>query len=211
MEYSRTLKEHRLHRNLSQSELSIKSGISIRTIQRIENGESNGSPYVIRTLCQALEINSDNLMLNRNTDSEKSLFSNDELTNDVLPVEDVYDKRLKYLNFSALSILLFPFTNLLTTVITYFIFKKSLNSSLTKEASLKILDLQILWSLLTLLIIIVIPVIDYIFFGIEQFLEIPLFIWGYMVMVVTLVILIFVTAIQINKKENVLSFIPNIL
>jgi transcriptional regulator with XRE-family HTH domain len=50
--------KHFRHINcLSQEKLAKNSGISIRTIQRIEEGKSVGSGYTINALATALNIN----------------------------------------------------------------------------------------------------------------------------------------------------------
>ncbi|MEM8488640.1 MAG: helix-turn-helix transcriptional regulator, partial [Bacteroidota bacterium] len=52
------LKFHRIQRHLTQESLAELSGISIRTIQRMEKGLSNGSPHSINALAQALQVDS---------------------------------------------------------------------------------------------------------------------------------------------------------
>ncbi len=203
----RALKEHRLHLNLSQHELAEQSGVSIRTIQRIEKGSSTGSPYVIRALCKSLNIDPENLIIN----PEEIIVHIPATTESVDLVKNTYDRRLKYINFSALSILCFPFLNLVLPTVFYFVFKKSLSNVRDKEAALKILSFQILWSVLTLILMIFIPVIDHYFLRIDQIMEIPLFIWGYLVLVVILTLVTLNTASDINKAKNLLVFIPNIL
>ena len=207
----KTLKEHRLNRHLSQSELAAQSGISIRTIQRIENGESTGSPYVIRTLCKSLDIDPEHLIVNPEPHVTEKLIQPKESDEDRTRDKNAYDTRLKYINFSALSVLGFPFLNLVLPAVLYFVFKKSLWHAHDKNAALKILSLHILWSVFTLVLMIFIPLIDHLFFGIEEVMEIPLFIWIYLVLVITLVVIILHTASDINKRKNLLIFIPNIL
>ncbi|WP_422103998.1 helix-turn-helix domain-containing protein [Winogradskyella sp.] len=46
----------RIESRITQKELSEKTGISLRTIQRIENGEVAPRPYTIRTIEQTLGI-----------------------------------------------------------------------------------------------------------------------------------------------------------
>ncbi len=49
------IKEERLRRGLTQSELSRLTGITIRSIQRIENNEVNPSLHSLKTIGEALQ------------------------------------------------------------------------------------------------------------------------------------------------------------
>ena len=49
------IKEERLRRGLTQSELSWLTGITIRSIQRIENNEVNPSLHSLKTIGEALQ------------------------------------------------------------------------------------------------------------------------------------------------------------
>jgi len=55
MEFGERLKELRTRLNYSQKEISEKTGLTIRTIQRIENNEVKPSLYSLRVLGQALQ------------------------------------------------------------------------------------------------------------------------------------------------------------
>ena len=54
MEFGLRLKEIRISLNISQKELSEKTGLTIRTIQRIENNEVKPSLYSLRVLGEIL-------------------------------------------------------------------------------------------------------------------------------------------------------------
>lgn len=49
------LRKYRLHRGLSQEQLSAMSGVSVRTIQRIERG-AGATPETLKCLAAALEV-----------------------------------------------------------------------------------------------------------------------------------------------------------
>ena len=55
MEFGERLKELRTRLNYSQKEISEKTGLTIRTIQRIENNEVKPSLYSLRVLGEALQ------------------------------------------------------------------------------------------------------------------------------------------------------------
>jgi transcriptional regulator with XRE-family HTH domain len=55
MEFGERLKELRTSLNCSQKELSEKTGLTLRTIQRIENNEVKPSFYSIKAIGEALK------------------------------------------------------------------------------------------------------------------------------------------------------------
>ncbi len=56
MEFGSKLKEIRTGKNLSQKELSEKTGLTLRTIQRIENNEVKPSLYSLKVIGEVLLI-----------------------------------------------------------------------------------------------------------------------------------------------------------
>lgn len=59
MEIGKLVKNLRLKKGLTQEELSEKTDISVRTIQRIENGEVDPRAYTLQAIAQALEVDFD--------------------------------------------------------------------------------------------------------------------------------------------------------
>ena len=57
MEFGERLKEIRTSQNCSQKELSEKTGLTLRTIQRIENNEVKPSLHSLKMIGDALETN----------------------------------------------------------------------------------------------------------------------------------------------------------
>lgn len=55
MEYGERVKEIRTSLNITQKELSEKTGLTIRTIQRIENNDVKPSLYSLKVLGEALK------------------------------------------------------------------------------------------------------------------------------------------------------------
>lgn len=117
------LLEHREKHNLTQEELSKKSGISVRTIQRIESGiEPKG--YTLRALAKSLNIN------------EKELVENK------VPNKEPNSKLVNLINLSSLVVVFIPIASFVLPLIITLI-KKQLNS-LTRQ----IITIQILWSVI---------------------------------------------------------------
>ena len=56
MEFGERLKELRTSLNFSQKEISKQTGLTLRTIQRIENNEVKPSLYSLKVIGDALKI-----------------------------------------------------------------------------------------------------------------------------------------------------------
>src|SRR5450755_3640123 len=94
------LKLYRRINLLSQEGLAETSGISIRTIQRIEEGKSIGSAYTLNALTKALNINSTDLLIKVSPNSHNI-------------------NQLKILNLSAIAIILIPLANVIFPAYIY--------------------------------------------------------------------------------------------
>ncbi|MGK0449265.1 helix-turn-helix domain-containing protein [Patiriisocius sp. Uisw_017] len=119
------LLEHREKLNLTQEELAIKSGISVRTIQRIESGVKPKG-YTLERLCKALGISKEDLL------KEESKKINKQL--------------IKYINLSSILLLIVPLGSIIMPLILMR-WKKEINA-LTKQ----IISIQILWTLSFLIV-----------------------------------------------------------
>lgn len=92
------VKEYRVKKGFSQEALADKSGLSHRTIQRIENGESNPSGDTLQRIAMALDLRPDDLI-------------------DWTIKED--NGYLVFLNLAALSFLIFPILGILVPFIMW--------------------------------------------------------------------------------------------
>lgn len=107
-------------KNLTQEELSEKSKISVRTIQRIEAGtEPKG--HTLRALAQALDVH-------------EQLLQNNEIvteTNDVKIISgeeetDVNFASIKIINLSSILFILLPPLNILVPLLLMFKMKQKI-------------------------------------------------------------------------------------
>lgn len=114
--------------NLTQEELSEKSGVSIRTIQRIEAG-TLPKGHTLKALAKALDVSENDLLKTPNA-------------------VDVNIKWLKIINFSSLLFVIIPPLNFLAPLLIILI-KKQLNA-LTKI----LLSIQLVWTLMALFLLI---------------------------------------------------------
>ena len=64
MAFSDKLKKARLEANLSQAELAEKLDLNVRTYGSYERGERDVSTALLRTICQVLNVSSDDLLEN---------------------------------------------------------------------------------------------------------------------------------------------------
>lgn len=71
MELSEHLKKLRIDKGLSQEELSEKSNLSLRTIQRLENGESSPRDDTLNLLSQAFDLPKGYFKENKDTYGDK--------------------------------------------------------------------------------------------------------------------------------------------
>lgn len=124
---------YRNKNNLTQTELAKKSGLSLRTIQRVENGNTPKG-FTLESLANALKVKPEDL-LNKKIDLEK----------------------IKIINISALSFCIIPFGNIILPAILTFKSKNEKTKSLGKD----ILSIQIIWSIITSILLIISPFLQH--------------------------------------------------
>jgi len=115
--------EYRKKLNYTQSELSEKSGISVRTIQRIESG-ANLKGHTLKAIALALNINPSEL---KETSKEKNQYN--------YPL-------IKLINLSSLSFPI-PFANILIPLLIVHLKKEK--NTITEQ----IISIQILWTIIS--------------------------------------------------------------
>ncbi len=89
------IKDLRLKKGITQEELAAKTYISVRTIQRIENGGVVPRGFTLKTIAKALEVNFEEL-----TNCDKTVLEGAQLNDNNI--------WLPILHLSGLFILLFP-------------------------------------------------------------------------------------------------------
>lgn len=130
------LKAIRENKNLTQEELSEKSRISVRTIQRIESGTAPKG-HTLRALAQALDIQEDLLQ------DTKVIIEKDDLNTELKEEQtDINYSLIKIINLSSLLFVVLPPINILVPLILMFSMKQ--RNSIVKQ----IISVQILWTIL---------------------------------------------------------------
>lgn len=137
------IKEFRKQKGMSQEFLSEESGLSLRTIQRVENGETNPTGESLKRLSNALNVNPDELI-------DWSIKE---------------DKRyLTFLNLSALTFLFFPLLGILIPFILWTSRKGKIKN--INKLGKDLINFEITWTLLLFFI----PFLWFLFskFGISE-------------------------------------------
>ncbi len=122
------IKTLRNRKGFSQEELSEKTGLSLRTIQRIENGETEPRGDSLKRLALAFEVSTDEV-IDWAVQEDKGFLTN--------------------LNLSALSFLIFPILGILVPLIIW-ISKKDKIKNVNAIAK-DLLNFQITWTMLLFL------------------------------------------------------------
>ena len=124
-ELGKKVKSLRNRKGLSQELLAEKSGLSLRTIQRIENGETEPRGETLKRLASTLEVSPDEI-------ADWTLIEDkDFLTN---------------MNSTALTFLLFPLLGLIIPLVLWINKKSKIHKA--QETGAEIINFQITWLLL---------------------------------------------------------------
>ncbi|MHA7059598.1 helix-turn-helix domain-containing protein [Aquimarina sp. M1] len=166
------LLEYREKLNLTQKELSKESGISVRTIQRIESG-TKPKGYTLKTLAKTLGVNEIDLLKN-DTPTKKSNYN---LTN--------------LINLSSLIVVFIP-------VVSFIIpFSITLIKKQWNDVTKQIINIQILWSVTMILTFLISSVINSYFPFINNSLIVIL-----LVLILANALIIIRNSIELDKNDK---------
>lgn len=132
------LKAFREQQNLTQEELSEKSGISARTIQRIETGKEPKG-FTLRALAKALEIEENELIYKEFQQEKVEIIKDKREPQEMVLINYSF---LKIINLSSIPFIFIPPFNIIIPLVLMFTMKQK--NSLTKQ----LISLQILWTIL---------------------------------------------------------------
>lgn len=162
----------REQKNLTQTELAEKSGLSLRTIQRIESGQSLKG-FTLKAIAQTLEIEPENL------------FSKEE--------ENFQIDRAKLINLSALSGLIIPFGGIIFPAILTYRTQDSVNRELGKS----VIGVQIILALVISVLLILTPFIQHWFS-----IRFPLFLVPLMAFIILKLWIVIKNGISLNQTNQ---------
>lgn len=178
------VKELRSKKGMSQEFLAEESGLSLRTIQRIEKGESNPTGESLKRLSNALNVSPDDLI-------------------DWAIKED--KKYLIYLNLSALTFLVFPLLGILIP----FILWSSKNEKIKDINKLgkDLINFEITWTLVLFFIPILMLVVSKFLASVLISISVMLIVIGSLYFINFIFILINTIRISNNKDA---MYLPKI-
>lgn len=166
------LKTLREAKNLTQTELAEKSGLSLRTIQRIESGNIPKG-FTLKAIAKALDLD------------PEDLFSSTE--------ESIDLDRAKLINLSALSGLIIPFGGIIFPAILTYKTKDPVNRELGKN----IISFQIVLAAIVSILMIISPFIQK-----AISIKFPLFLIPLILFIVVKMFIIFKNGISLNKRHE---------
>lgn len=187
---SERVTELRNRKGFSQEVLAEESGLSLRTIQRIENGETTPRGDTLQRIAKGLGVTSEELI-------DWKLEKNDSY--------------LAILNASALTFIFFPIFGILVPLVMWISQKNKIHG--IDRNSRKILNFQITWSLVLFL-----SIIGYIggnFYRVNQsslispsLLINPLYLWGTIVLMYFInLVLVVINSVRLKSGKNVSYFL----
>ncbi|MEM9339504.1 MAG: helix-turn-helix domain-containing protein [Bacteroidota bacterium] len=142
----------------TQQELAEKASLSLRTIQRIESGNTVPKGHTLRVLAKALEVEPQ--LLVNTTERENA---------------DVIKSKIRLINLSAVVFLAVPFGNILVPIIVWQKAKKI--DPLVEESGKQIINYQIWWSILLCIFLSSSPFLQFFFFPKFPLILIVLFVF----------------------------------
>lgn len=177
------LKKIRERQNLTQEELAEKSGISVRTIQRIEAG-TIPKGYTLKTLAASLDVSEKDLLISETIKEEIAV---DEII--IVPENsDAFNSGLiKMINLSTLPLAWLPIANFLPPLLIMLFTKNK--SQIVKQ----IISLQIFLAIISPIIFMLIALLK---LGSESVMITMIF------LVLTNVYIILRNTYEIDKRQN---------
>jgi len=168
---------------LTQSELAEKSGVSLRTIQRIESG-SPLKGFTLKNLAKSLDITPEDLI---------------EIPKAEAPENWSLDKA-KLINITALSFIILPFGNIIfPSILT---FRNS--GAETKKIGREIIGFQIVWTIINSFLLIISPFVQKLLST-----KIPIILVVLLVSLLTNTYIIIRNSIELNKNQRLYISLKN--
>ncbi|WP_367754928.1 helix-turn-helix domain-containing protein [Flavobacterium sp. WC2430] len=132
------LKSIRELQNLTQEELAKQSGVSVRTIQRIETGKEPKG-YTLRILAKALAVAESQLQTQEMEAANTTVIEEKEKIEEAILINY---STLKLINLSSIPFIILPPFNIIVPLILMITMKQK--NTFTKQ----LISVQILWTIL---------------------------------------------------------------
>lgn len=178
------IKLQREKHGLTQTELAERAGLSLRTIQRLEAGNTPKG-YTLRSLATVLEVPETTLL-------------------DTSPIQDnntVSDHtNIRLMNTVAFSFLFLPYANIILPVL---IWRKNRKSAVVFNEGIKIINFQIFWTITTSLLLLICPYIQSLFL-----IKFSLILWVLAVAFTINILFLLRTSIILNRNKCIPNLSP---
>ena len=194
MKFNDKILQLRDERKISQEELSEASGISVRTIQRIEKDQVNPRPYTARKLLEALNVSLEEF----NSDSPKN--------------SNYYIEESTQLNRFIMSNFLVFLLPVIFLIFLVALWKKGTWSNTSNLICKKVLSFQIIWTILSVIIILLNPFFINLFGGqtvVGQSLPIPILVYLGLNLIDVFIVLKIAKSLK-HSSSKWTSVIPNL-
>jgi len=172
------IKQIREKSGLTQIDLSKKTGLSLRTIQRLDISDNVPKGHTLKVLSEVFNL--EPLVFQKKI---RSIQANNAL--ETLSV--------KYINLSVLAFLGIPFGNI---VLPLLMWGNKRKSKLVDEAGRKIINVQILWSILLCLFLSISPFINVVIAS-----SFPLILMVLFIAVIINIIVVATTAMALQRNN----------
>ena len=177
------IKDLRTRKGFSQENLSEESKLSLRTIQRIEKGESVPRGDTLIKLTQALGVTPD----------------------DFLEWTDIEDKGyLTLMNLSALSILIQPFLGIIIPLVMWILKREKIK--LVNDTGKKLISFQISWTLVLYIVLIIASKGSFIPINFNAINSIPILITDFSIFALLIILLylynLILIIINVRKSQK---------
>jgi transcriptional regulator with XRE-family HTH domain len=133
------IKDFREQNGWTQTDLADKTGLSLRTIQRVESGHTIPKGHTLKMLSDLFGV-------------KPSEFKSEDTQITYRHIE-----HLKLINLSALAVILIPFGNIL---FPFMVWRRNKEDRIINRAGRYILNFQIIWTLVLSLLLLISPFIQ---------------------------------------------------
>lgn len=178
---SQTVK-HRKKLGISQEELSQRSDISLRTIQRLEKDQVKPRGFTLNRLAQVLQVSLEDLQEGSGDTNERLSF-----------------QKLRMLNTLGLLSVFLPIVHL---VVQGYYWKTKLEGQQNQIVGSKIISFQIWWSILVILTLVLFQVVTFAITGQRTVGHFPWRSLLYLALLVINILCIFRYSITLEKRGS---------
>ncbi|MDR0227779.1 MAG: helix-turn-helix domain-containing protein [Flavobacteriaceae bacterium] len=180
MEIGTRLRELRIQKGFSQEELANRSGVTLRTIQRIEKGDNEPRGNTLQMLSTVLEVNIEDLIALKKTEDHTVI---------------------KTMYLSILVGVVIPLGNIIVPTLIWYMNKE-------KVKEVKSIGKHIIWSQVVLGLCSSLLTIFWIFVGLQQGEKHDVFIYTSLLIGIVNYIVALYAYTQIDKKDKRYYYIP---